>query len=131
MTSAIGDVGTGAAITFDSSYLGKILNIEWGGISRPAIKITSFGDTIDQFVAGDLYDPGELVVDVLCDPTQLPAISGGEEAITLDFGGGASTAHWDAQGFLTSFTTTLPLEDKIVATATIKFTGAITITTPA
>ncbi len=125
MASPIGDVGTGASILFQSGYFGKILNIEWTGISRPAVKITAFDDTIDQFLAGDLYDPGELNVDVLADVTTLPHIDLAVEAIELIFGNVTGDSRWQANGFMTEYSVVVPLEDKIVGSAKIKFTGQI------
>lgn len=131
MVSAIGEIGTGAIIAFESAptaYFGKILNIEWGGISRPAVDISNFATTTARvFIPGDVYDPGELAVDMLCDPNQIPPIGKAAERITLTFPGGTPNT-WYAEGFMTSFSMTLPLEDKIVANATIKFTDAITLT---
>lgn len=131
MTSPIGDVGTGASITFQSGFFGKILNIEWSGISREAVKITAFDDTIDQYIPGDLYDPGELSVDTLADVTALPPIAQIAEEITLAFGAASADSDWTATGFMTEHAVVLPLEDKIVATSKIKFTGTIVHAAPA
>lgn len=129
MTTAIGELGTGASIAFATAptgYFGKILNIEWSNISRPSVEISNFGSVAArEFIPGDVYDPGELSVDILADPTQIPPIGKAAETITLTFPG-ASPNTWAATGFMTGFSMTLPLEEKIVANATIKFTDTLT-----
>lgn len=130
MATDIGEIGTGSSLSFDSSYFGKILNMTWTGPTRPSIEITHFASVAArEFMPGDVYDPGELAVEALCDPsTKIPPIGSGEEVdILLTFpnsGGGASS--WKADGFMVDYSVTLPLEDKIVCNATIKFTDTLT-----
>lgn len=125
------EIGTGATITFSSSFFAKIKNINWTGIERPAIDTTNMGTTTARtYVPGDLYDAGELEVEMLLAAETAAPITGAAETVTvtLPSEGAGSTSTWVASGFLTGFQWGAPLEEMQTATATIKFSGAITVT---
>lgn len=128
MTLAGTDVGTGSSILFASGFFAELQDITWDGIERGFHETTHMGTTVARtFEPNRLYDPGGLTVEMHLEPTVdftsvLVAVA---EAITLEFPG-ADT--WAANGFLTGLQMQDPLEDKIVVTATIKFSGEITVT---
>lgn len=125
------EIGTGATITFSTSFFGKILNLSWSGISRPALDTSHTGTTGGRtFTPGDLYDPGELQVEVLFAAETAAPITGAPETVTvtLPSEGAGNTSTWAATGFLTGFEFQSPLEEMQRATATIKFSGNITVT---
>ncbi|MFQ5626656.1 MAG: hypothetical protein ACE5FM_08400 [Methyloligellaceae bacterium] len=127
------DVFTGATLTFASGVLGEIEDVSWSGFSREAIQSSHQGTTNNAhtFIPADFHDPGELSLDVHFDadkdiPTTMAAAA---ETVTLTWPNTASTAaNWAASGFLTSFDITGTLNDKIMASATIKLSGPITVT---
>jgi len=120
------DVGTGTSITFSSGFFAEILSVGHSGISREDIDITHMGTTVArEFMPSDLYEPGELSVELAFDPSTPPPITGAAETITVTFPDASTAA---ASGYLSSFDYTDPLEEKMTATATIKFSGAITWT---
>jgi len=128
MAAAGTDVGTGSTITFSSGFFGEILSIGWSGISREAIETSHMGTTGGRtFIPGDLYDPGELSVELNFEATDdvTTPIAAAAETVTVTFPGSDT---WAASGFMTSFEITDPLEDKMTASATIKFSGDITVT---
>ncbi len=128
MAASEPDIGTGTTLTFSSGFFAEITNLGWSGIERGAIDFTHFGTTnAREFKPTDLYDPGELAIEVHFDSATLPPHSSTAETVTVTFPGGGTTNTWAAEGFLTSFGQGTPLEDKIVANATIKFTGAISV----
>ncbi len=124
------DLGTGVAATYNSSFFADALSISWGGISREPIETTNLGTTVARtFVPGDLYDPGELSVEMQLAPAVSPPIITGAaaETVTLTYtDSGAAT--WACSGFMTSFEVGVPLEERVTGTATIKYSGAVTIT---
>jgi len=127
------DVGTGASITFSSGFMAEILDIKWSGISRAAIDSTHMGTTTARtFDPATLFDPGELGVELALDPGTRPPIDSAAESVTVTLPNGAAgasgTSTWQAQGFLTEFEWGAPLEDKMTATAKLKFSGDITVT---
>lgn len=123
------DIGTGTSITFSSGFMAEILSVNHSGISREAIDDTHMGTTTARsFQPSDLYDPGELSVELQFDEDTKPPIDGATETITVTFPSGAT---WAADGFMTDFEYSDPLEDKMTATATLKFTGDITVTASA
>jgi len=125
------EIGTGATITFASGFLAEILDITWSGIERISIDKSHMGSTnAKEFMPGDLFDPGELEVELLFAAETTPPFNSAPEAITvtLPSEGTGGTSTWAAQGFMTGFEFNAPLEDRQTATATIKISGAITVT---
>ena len=124
------DIGTGATISFDdeSSFMAEITDISWDGIDRAAIDISHMGTVGGRtFLPGDLYDPGELTVELHLDQDTTPPWDESAETVTVTLKDGAATATWVATGFLTGFNWNAPLEDKMTATAVIKFTDEIAV----
>lgn len=120
------EIGTGTTITFDSGFFAEIQSISWTGISRESIPSSHMGTTTAlTFSPTNLYDPGELEVELHFDPTETPPYGSAAETCTVTFPDGST---WVASAFMTEFQVQDPFEDKIVATATLKFSGAITIT---
>ena len=114
-------------MSFGNAIALGILSISVGGMSRPAIDITTLGSTDERdYMAGNLIDPGELVLELLLDAeigTTKPEFLGtatGAVIITMP-GGGNDTI--TASGICTGLDMSIPLEDRMTATMTIKLHG--------
>lgn len=119
------DLGNGTSIAFSTSFFALVTDISWSGIEREAVDSstlsTSGGKT---FMPSDVYDPGELSVEMQFDTDKAPPITGAEEAITITF---PDAETWAANGFLTGFEISDITNESIMkGTGTIKFTGDIT-----
>lgn len=120
------EVSTGLTVTFASGFFAEILSGKHSGIERESIETSHMGTTnAREYVPGSLYDPGALEVELQFDPATLPPIGSAAETVTINYSSGSS---WAAEGFMTAFEAESPLEDKQTATATIKFSGQITVT---
>lgn len=124
---AAGDtqVGTGTTVVFGTSaYSAELLDVRWGGINRASVPSSHMGSTNGMtFIPGKLYDPGEISLDYHFKDNASPPITGAAETITITF---PDAETWAASGFVTGFEFTDPMEDKMVATVTVKMTGDIT-----
>ena len=143
MAGATVDIGTGTTIGFGtSSWTSELLSIDWSGISREAIETSQmataaagankFGNRT--YVPGQLSDPGELTCEFHLDPDKEPPIDQPAETITVTFplvSGDSTAANWACSGFATGFSASIPLEDKMTATMTIKLTGNVSQTAAA
>ena len=127
-------LGTGATFTF-SGFTYQLNSIQWSGISRQAIKTSHLGTTVatasnfgsDSFLPSKLSDPGTLEFEFNMDPDQNPPIDGVAAAFTLTFINTPSdSAAWTGTAFMTDFSFSIPLEDKLVGNATFKVTGLVT-----
>ena len=119
-------IGTGATIAFGtSSYSVEVTNC-----NRPAIDTTHLGTTNARtFRPGDLYDGGQVEVDIHYDPDDHPPISGAEETITITFdvpSGLTNGATAQFTGFIIETGIENPLEDKVTGSYTIKVADEIT-----
>lgn len=126
MASPAVQIGTGTTITFDSGFFAQILSVNHSGISRGSIDTTHMGTTTARtFAATDLFDAGELEVEIHFNPDTRPPIDDAAETCTVTF---PSTATLAGSAFMTGFQYGDPLEDKMTATATLKFSGDLTFT---
>lgn len=129
------DIGTGASIVFaTSSFAAEWLDFDFNSISREAVNVSHHGTTSwHDFDPVDFVDPGNLDVEFHFDQNDgLPPIDQPKETITLTFAKTASgittAANVAGTGFMTELSFGVPLEDKMVARATIKWSGALTFT---
>lgn len=120
-------VGTGTTVTF-SGFTQEIVNIDNGGLATESIDTSHLGTTEARtFIGGDLYDPGELTMEVNHDPTYEPVIGGDPAAISLDQHGLGAGNIWTGEAFLQSYNPSWPLENKMTATAVFKMSGGVSI----
>lgn len=121
-------IGTGSYIEFASGFFAKILDITPPGMSRESIQSSHMltPDNAHTFIPAKLVDYGELTVEMQFDPDVVPPIDSDPETITIHFPDSGGTT-WEFEGFMTGYEPSDPLEDLMVATATIKVTGKVTI----
>lgn len=124
-------LGTGITISFSSGFLAQIENVDWAGMHREAIRSSHHGTTNwHTFEPANLVDPGELRIGIRFAAETDPPIDSAAETITVtipsDGAGGDST--WAASGFMTDFEWGVPFEEFQRATATLKLSGAVTVT---
>ncbi len=121
------DIGTGITIVFaDSGFGGEILDVSGPESSRESVDVSHQGTVGPRrFKPGDLYDNGEATWDVHFNPDTDFPIADDPEVITITWPSGAL---WVFNGFMTGHGPSAPLEDKMVASITIKVDGTIVIT---
>lgn len=130
------DIGTGTSIVFGTSaFTAELTAVDWSGISRGSVQCSHLGTTnFHKFIPTDLVDPGELNIEFNFDPSTTPPYDQPVETITVTFpvpDGLSTPADWEGDGFMTNFEFTVPLEEKMTGSATLKMTGAIVITAAA
>lgn len=133
--------GTGTVVTFGTTtYAGKLLSVEWSGISRPSLAVTNmstavavpannFGDAL--FVPGLYVDPGELGLEFQFDPDQefpnLHTITAGTVRVTFPLIGSGTAAYFQAAaGFWTGVEISIPMEEIMTVSITVKLSGLVT-----
>ena len=119
----------GTTITFSSSFFAAIiLDVDWSGISRELFDITNTetSSARDRMVH-EIYDAGELTVEMQFDPTVIAPITGAFETVTINWGGLGTGNKWAAEGAMSGFSITASLDAVITASGTIGFKGAITV----
>lgn len=127
------DVTTGATVVFGTSaFAAELMSIGLPSISRGSIDTTHLGTSDARtHLPVDLIEWGELELEFNFDPNEEPPMSGAAETITITFptpSGGSSGATIAGSGFMTAFAITGSLEEKMTATATVKWTGDLTWT---
>ncbi len=122
------DVGTATTIVFGTSaFTAQVESINGNDISREDIDVTHMGSTVyREFIPSELVDGGSIDMEILFDPNEQPPILAAPETITITFpipSGGAAGATFVFTGYVNAWTWTDPLEDKMMASITIKVDG--------
>lgn len=122
-------IGTGATVVFSAAtgFLAQPTSISHSGIERPAVDTTHLGTTAARtFKSGELYDPGEVTVALLLDPTTAPPIiSTATGTLTITY---MALGVWKVPSAIcTGFSITNALEERIEAEMTFKLSGALTV----
>lgn len=121
-------VGTGTSVSFATGFFAEIIDISWSGVSREVIETTHMGTTTARtYTPGDLYDPGEAQVQIAFAPGTAPPWGDAAETVTVTWPD-AGAATWAASGFMSDFEGGAAIEERMTATATLKFSGSITVT---
>jgi len=122
-------IGTGTTVTFQSGLYAEIIELEWSGLTRAVYDTSHFGTTGGMTVApASTYDPGEISVRYAFDPEIDPttALTAVAETVTLTFADAGPASTMAASGVLRDISITVPLEDRVTASAVIKLSGSIT-----
>ena len=122
-------IATGVTITFaTSAWSANLMSVTHSGNGREAIKTSYQGTTtVDTFVPSKLRDPGSWEIEVQYDPLEDPPLDAAAETITVAWPDGEEEAF---TGFVTGFEKSGTLDEMVMATMTIKVSGAITSPTP-
>lgn len=130
------DIGQGTQIVFGSLLGGtagfKLTGLSWSGIERAVADASHMGTSGGkEFVASEVYDPGEVSAEVLFDPAIKPWTAltnvATAQAVEVQFAAGGSTTQlWSAYGYVTGFEAGSQMEDMQTGTVTIKLSGNVT-----
>lgn len=106
----------------DISFLAGIIDLTPPGASREAIDMTDFGaGTARIFEPAELVDYGELSVDIIFDPADIPDITGTTQYVIITY---PDATLFGFHAFITGVEASVPMDDKATATITMKVTGA-------
>jgi hypothetical protein len=124
--------GLGTTLTFGTTttYTPKKVSISGPSISRDPLETSHFGTTggAKTKTADDLYDGGEVQVDVFWDPLDgYPPVTAVPEVITITHND-SGTATEVFTGFVSGFDKSVGLGELMKATLTIAVCTAITFT---
>ena len=121
------DLGTGATITFGTSgFTANIENIELPEQVREAVNTSHLGTSGRHTkIPSDLVDSGSMKMTFQFNPDTDPPIDQAAETVTITFPEGAT---WAFSGFMTNYGGSVPLEGKMMGTATVEITGDISQT---
>ena len=121
------DIGTGTTVTFASSaFTAEITRVGFGGITREAVDVTHMeSEDAREYDPADLVDSGELNIEGHFNPDTDPPVDEAAETVTVTWPSGAT---WAGTGFLTNYEADAVVEEKMTFSATVKWTGKITVT---
>jgi hypothetical protein len=132
--------GTYTRVTFGTSgFTANITNVRWSGITRTAIDTShmgvaqpapgTFGNR--DYIPSGFSDAGELVLDVHFSPDSTYPLHTDPELITVIWPKATADTiapQWAGMGFVRQLEINDPMDEKMTATLTLKFSGAITMT---
>ena len=123
------DTGTGTTIVFGTSaFTAELLSVTSGGVSRGSYDTTHMGTTGSMTKSPlALVDEGTVDIEFNYDPDEQPPISGVTETVTITFpipAGDSAGATLVGSGFITDFSWSAELEEKMTASATLTWAAA-------
>lgn len=128
------DIGQGTYVSFGTALHTatgyKITGVNHNGISRAVADATHMLSSAKEYVASTIYDPGEVSVEVLHDPTVRPFsdmtnVATNQVVSVYWANGGTNVALWSAFGYMTGYEAGAQMEDMMSGTVTIKLSGAM------
>jgi hypothetical protein len=128
------DIGQGTYVSFGTALHTatgyKITGVSHGGITRPVADATHMLSSAKEFVASSIYDPGELSVEVLHDPSVKPTadlanVATNQVVSVYWANGGTAVTLWSAFGYMTQFEAGAQMEEMMSGTVTIKLSGTL------
>ena len=134
------DIGQGTYVTF-GSIVGnaathyKVNSVSLGGVSRDVVDASHLLTTGGkEFMASEVYDPGELTLEIHHDPSLNPInlltnVSTAQACVITFANGGSATTQWSAYGLASAFEASAPKDDMMTGTLTIKLSGNLKVGT--
>ena len=118
------DSGFGTPIAFSSGFFAEIISVDGPDLSREAIDTTHMGTTNGwkTFIPSDLKDGGPLSVEMAYVPGTSPPIGEAESSGTVTYPDSSTCSF---TGFMTSFSSSIPIDDRMTASAEIKVNGEV------
>ena len=126
-------VGTGITIGFATSTFTADV-VDFAPIfeqSVESIDCTHQGSTARTFAPSELIDAGECTMSILFEPGVVVPVGAAPEVITITFPfvtASTTKGTWVCSGFITSYSATASLEERMEGEVTIKWTGAGVLT---
>jgi hypothetical protein len=128
------DIGQGTYVTFGtivgaSTAAYKVNNVSLSGLTRDVVDASHLMTTGGkEYLASEMYDPGELSLEIHHDPSLNPLSIltnvATNQVCTIAFAnGGSSTVVWSAFALASSFEASAPKDDLMTGTLTLKLTG--------
>lgn len=126
--SVTAKTGLGTTIVFGTSaFSAKIIDIgQIASVSRETIDASNMSTTlwIEKLVA-DLTDPGELQFDIEYLGSVDPPVTAVAETVTIDIRAQGTGYKVTGSGAITGFTPAVPHNDKMTASITVSWLGAV------
>lgn len=121
--------GMTVTLTGATTFFAEITDFDGPNMSRNSIDCTHMGSSHMTFKPASLPDYGDFNVTMHFDPAQQPPIDSAAAQCTVTFpdDDSAGTADWVFTGFLTNFSPSGTVNDKMTATATLKITGVLVV----
>lgn len=119
--------GHGTTIGFGTSgFAAKLIGVVGPGVERTAIDVTTMDTTnAMEYLEAALYDGGEVTLTLQFLGTDDPPYDQPTETITIDWAGAGGT--WAFPGFMTGYTPSAAINERMTTDVTIKVAGEITI----
>ncbi len=119
--------GTGTTITFGSGFTANLIDVSGPSMERGAIDVTHMASIAAmEFLPATLYDGGSVDITLEFKGDDDPPIdSVAEELITIDWAGVLGAGSYSFQGFMTNYTPSATIGDRMTATASLKVAGGV------
>lgn len=120
MAASTAIIGYSTSFTF-SGFTAEIISLDGFSLARDAVERTHMESPEQwrEYMPG-LKDAGELSLEIAFDPGETPLIAGTTGTGTVTW---PDSSTWACSMFLTAFSPTAPIDDRMTASVTFKLTG--------
>ena len=134
------DIGFGTSVVFGTSgFSANLLSLDIGGIAVETPESSHMGLSSPsagtygnrEFLSGGLIDGGEVTMEFHFNPNDAVPVVGTSETVAISFplaSGDTTRANWAFTGIVSGFNPSVPMDDVMTASLTVKVTGAVTQT---
>jgi len=123
--------GYGTTITFGTSeFTANLLSIDGPGVERAAINSSHMAtaNSYMTYIPAKLSDGGSVDIEFEFLGADTPPITAAAETITIDWAGASGNGQWSFSGFMTNYSPSASIGERMTATATVKVTGVVSYT---
>ena len=119
-------LATGITISWESGFLGEIIDVTPFNETRNMINVSHQGTTNAHiFTVAKLVDWGEATFNIMFDPGLTPPVNDDFSAMVITFPDGETELF---SGAMSGYSPTGTLDDKMTATVIVKISGAVSMT---
>ena len=130
------DVAYNTGLSWGGTSIPNVTSFTGPSLSAEAVDVTDLNDTARAYIAANLYDAGEVTLDInfeadnsLHDQMADDLIAGTERAFVVTFQNGTNaTTSWSCNALVTAFTPSGNVGEALKASVTLKATGGLNIT---
>ena len=128
------DIAKGTDFDWGGTPITEIISFTGPSIVADAIDVTDLSDSAKPFLHPGVYDPGEVTLEINFDEDDgshgmlvADMLSGTTRVLTVEWqNAGAGTGTWSSNAFLTGFSPSGAVADKLSASATFKLSSTLT-----
>ena len=132
MSTAVDGFGT-TVVFATSGFTANLLSVDGPGVERAAINSSHMATASSYmtYIPAKLSDGGSVDIEFEFNGADAPPITAAAETITIDWAGDTGDGEYSFTGFMTNYSPSASVGERMTATATLKVSGVVSYTADA